>query len=111
MRGDHAGLRVPDFDAAVAWHQEKLDFRLTATAEAVGLKWPLLAPAADDSFQIESAGGPGAEERLGSGNLIKSLAGAVGIMFASVSTTWKVRWRNLHATGSRSSPGVLNMNP
>jgi glyoxylase I family protein len=73
MRGDHAGLRVPDFDAAVAWYQEKLDFRLTATTEAVGLKWAFLAPAADDSFQIELAGGPGAEEHPGSGNLIKAL--------------------------------------
>jgi len=39
MKGDHAGLRMPDFDAAVAWYTEKLDFRLTVTTEAVGLKW------------------------------------------------------------------------
>jgi hypothetical protein len=26
---EHLGIRVPDFDAAVAWHTEKLEFRLT----------------------------------------------------------------------------------
>lgn len=59
MKGDHVGVRVPDYDAALAWYTEKLDFRLTATTEAVGLKWAFLAPADDDSFHIELAAGPG----------------------------------------------------
>ncbi|MFZ3483549.1 hypothetical protein [Sphingomonas sp. 3-13AW] len=54
-----------DSDAAIARYQEKLDFRPAANAEAVGLKWVFLAPAADDSFQIELAAWRGAEERPG----------------------------------------------
>ncbi|AWB25770.1 MULTISPECIES: VOC family protein [Alphaproteobacteria] len=73
MRGDHAGVRVPDFDAAVAWYTEKLDFRLTATTEAVGLKWGFLAPPDDDDFQIEIAAGPGAVDRPGAGEIEASL--------------------------------------
>jgi hypothetical protein len=29
---------VPDLDAAIAWYAANLDFRLTATTEAAGLK-------------------------------------------------------------------------
>lgn len=60
MKGDHAGVRVPDFEAARAWYSEKLDFRLTATTEALGLTWAFMAPSNDDGFQIELAAGPGA---------------------------------------------------
>jgi len=30
-RGDHVGLRVPDFEAAAAWYTGTLDFRLMRT--------------------------------------------------------------------------------
>lgn len=73
MKGDHAGLRVPDYEAAIAWYTEKLDFRLTATIEASGLKWAFLKPADDDDFAIELAAGPGATDRLGEGDLQASL--------------------------------------
>jgi catechol 2,3-dioxygenase-like lactoylglutathione lyase family enzyme len=63
MRGDHAGLRVPDLAAALDWYRDKLDFRLTATLEAAGLEWAFLAPAAAADFQIELAAGPGAVDR------------------------------------------------
>jgi len=73
MKGDHAGVRVPDFDAAIAWYTNKLDFRLTATTEASGLRWAFLAPPNDDSFSIELAAGPGATDRPGAGDLETSL--------------------------------------
>ena len=63
LRGDHAGLRVPNLEAALAWYGEKLDFRLTGRTEAVGLTWAILAPADDDSLQIELAAEPGAVDR------------------------------------------------
>lgn len=73
MKGDHAGVRVPDLDAAIAWYTANLDFRLTATTEASGLKWAFLAPPNDDGFSIELAAGPGAVERIGAGDLTLSL--------------------------------------
>ena len=34
IRGDHAGLRVADLEAARAWYGEKLDLRLTRSMTA-----------------------------------------------------------------------------
>ncbi|MHC1481507.1 VOC family protein [Frateuria aurantia] len=73
MRGDHAGVRVPDLDAALAWYAEKLDFRLTASTKGAGLTWAFLAPANDYSFQIELAAGPGAVDRPAIAELKDSL--------------------------------------
>jgi hypothetical protein len=39
--------------SALAWYQEKLDFRVTGRIEGAGLTWAFLAPANDDRFQIE----------------------------------------------------------
>ena len=61
LSGDHACVRVPDYEAALAWYRDVLDFRLTASTEAVGLTWAMLAPADTDDFQIELAAGPGEE--------------------------------------------------
>jgi catechol 2,3-dioxygenase-like lactoylglutathione lyase family enzyme len=73
LRADHPGLRVPDLDAAVEWYTRTLDFRLTATTEAVGLDWVFLSPPNDDSVSIELAAGPGATDRPGGDDLEASL--------------------------------------
>jgi catechol 2,3-dioxygenase-like lactoylglutathione lyase family enzyme len=62
-KGDHAGIRVPDFDAAVAWYTQKLDFRLTQSCIVGELTFAFLAPAFDDHFSVELLAGPGADKR------------------------------------------------
>lgn len=62
-RGDHAGIRVPDFETAVAWYAEKLDFRLTQSCVIGALTFGFLAPIADDHFSVELLAGPGADNR------------------------------------------------
>ena len=73
MRGDHAGVRVPDLQSALAWYSDKLDFRLTGSTEGAGLTWAFIAPANNDSFQIELAAGPGAVDRPAAQELKDSL--------------------------------------
>jgi glyoxylase I family protein len=60
---DHAAIRVPDFDAAIAWYTEKLDFRLRKHVSFAGLTFAFLSPAGDDSFIFELLAGPGADSR------------------------------------------------
>lgn len=60
-KADHAAIRVPDFDAAVAWFTEKLDFRLTRSLPLGDLTYAFLSPAADDNFSFELVAGPGAD--------------------------------------------------
>ncbi|WP_426114842.1 VOC family protein [Massilia sp. PWRC2] len=62
-RADHAGLRVPDFAAAVAWYCGTLDFRLLASLPLGEKTLAFLAPAADESFRIELIAGPGCSPR------------------------------------------------
>jgi catechol 2,3-dioxygenase-like lactoylglutathione lyase family enzyme len=50
---NHAAIRVPDFDAAVAWYADKLDFRSKQTVSVAGLSFGFLYPAGDDSFHFE----------------------------------------------------------
>lgn len=57
MRGDHAALRVPDFEAGKRWFTEKLDFRVLEEWTFDTLHCAYLAPAADDTFLIELVGG------------------------------------------------------
>lgn len=63
MKGDHAAVRVPDFDAAIAWYTEKLDFRVMHIWPYGDLRLAYVAPAVDDSFRIEILAGPGADNR------------------------------------------------
>ena len=63
VRGDHAGVRVPDLEAALAWYGEKLDFRHTGGLAFDGITYGFLAPANDDGFQIELLAGPGGADR------------------------------------------------
>jgi catechol 2,3-dioxygenase-like lactoylglutathione lyase family enzyme len=63
LKINHAAIRVPDFDTAVAWYADKLDFRLKQSVSAAGLNFGFLYPAGDDSFHFELMAGPGAAER------------------------------------------------
>jgi catechol 2,3-dioxygenase-like lactoylglutathione lyase family enzyme len=60
---DHAAMRVPDFDAAMSWYTEKLDFRLRKQVSFAGLTFAFLSPAGDDGFVFELLAGPGADSR------------------------------------------------
>ena len=63
LKINHAAIRVPDFDTAVAWYADKLDFRSKQTVSVAGLRFGFLYPAGDDSFHFELMAGPGAAER------------------------------------------------
>ena len=63
LKINHAAIRVTDFDLAVAWYADKLDFRLKQTVSVAGLSFGFLYPARDDSFHFELMAGPGAAER------------------------------------------------
>ena len=56
--GHHVGVRVPDYDAAVAWYTEKLDFRVLQEWPYCDLRLAYLSPAADDDFHLELLAGP-----------------------------------------------------
>jgi catechol 2,3-dioxygenase-like lactoylglutathione lyase family enzyme len=60
---DHAGIRVPDFDEAIAWYTDTLDFRLIRSVNVGQLTFGFIAPATDDTFSFEIMGGPGAAAR------------------------------------------------
>ncbi len=60
---DHAAMRVPDFDSAMAWYTEKLEFRLRKQVSFAGLTFAFLSPAGDDNFVFEFLAGPGADSR------------------------------------------------
>lgn len=62
-KGDHVGLRAPDFATAAAWYAEKLDFRVMHTMMLGDMTFGFLSPAVDDSFRLELLAGPGAAER------------------------------------------------
>ena len=63
MKGDHAAIRVPDFNAAVAWYTEKLDFRVIHTWPYGEMRITYLTPPVDASFTIELIAGLGARPR------------------------------------------------
>ena len=63
LKIDHAAIRVPDFDTAVAWYGDKLEFRLKQSVSFAGLTFGFLYPTENDSFHFELLAGPGAAER------------------------------------------------
>ena len=63
MKGDHAGVRVPDIDTAITWWTERLDFRIVHRWPYGDLQLAYLAPAVDSTFKLELLAGPGAVER------------------------------------------------
>ena len=60
---EHAAIRVPDLDTAVAWYSEKLDFRLLRSWQLPGKKIGWISPIANDGFIFELIAGPGADDR------------------------------------------------
>ncbi|HZG18504.1 MAG TPA: VOC family protein [Herbaspirillum sp.] len=58
-KGDHAGIRVTDFEQAAAWYREKLDFRVSPGLPLGEKTLAFLSPAQDDGFRIEFIAGPG----------------------------------------------------
>jgi glyoxylase I family protein len=60
---NHAGIRVPDFDEAVAWYTNTLDFRLLRSISIGKLTFGFVSPATDESFSFEILAGPGAADR------------------------------------------------
>jgi len=72
LKINHSAIRVPDFDTAVAWYAEKLDFRLKQSVSVAGLTFGLLYHAADDSFHFELLAGPGVDNRRSYKDLLDS---------------------------------------
>jgi catechol 2,3-dioxygenase-like lactoylglutathione lyase family enzyme len=72
--GDHAGIRVPDLNAAVAWYGHALDFRLMESMPYGDITFAYLAPSANEEFRVELLAGPGAIERESYKDLHDSLA-------------------------------------
>lgn len=71
---EHAAIRVPDFDTAVAWYAEKLDFRLIKSAPLGEKMYGFMtSPAREASFIVELIAGPGAENRPSYDDLPSSL--------------------------------------
>lgn len=62
-KGDHVGIRVPDFAAAAEWYVRTLDFRLLRSMPLGDKTLAFLAPANDDHFRIEFIAGPGSVVR------------------------------------------------
>jgi len=63
-RVEHVAIRVPDFDTAVAWFIEKLDFRLIKSSPLGDKMYGfLISPADEASFIVELVAGAGAENR------------------------------------------------
>jgi catechol 2,3-dioxygenase-like lactoylglutathione lyase family enzyme len=61
---DHTAIRVPDFDRAVAWYVQKLDFRLMKSVPLGEKMYGFLSvPAIETGLIIELVAGPGAEHR------------------------------------------------
>ena len=57
LAGSHVAVRVPDFDAAIRWYTEKLDFRIVHQWPYADQKLAYLAPANDDQFTVELLAG------------------------------------------------------
>ena len=74
LRFEHAAIRVPDFETAVAWYTEKLDFRLVKNSPLNDKTFGFLIGAAEDAgFSIELIAGAGAENRPAYDDLSSSL--------------------------------------
>eukprot|EP01035_Chromulina_nebulosa_P055266 gene55266-75735_t len=53
LQGNHVGIRVPDYKAAIKWYTEKLDFRIIHEWGYADEKLAYLAPANSNNFWIE----------------------------------------------------------
>ena len=57
LSGNHVGIRVPDYAAAIKWYTEKLDFRIIHEWDYADEKLAYLAPANTNDFWIEILAG------------------------------------------------------
>jgi lactoylglutathione lyase/glyoxylase I family protein len=57
LSGNHVGIRVPDYAAAIKWYTEKLDFRVIHEWDYADEKLAYLAPANSNDFWIEILAG------------------------------------------------------
>lgn len=57
LAGNHVAVRVPDFEVAVKWYVEKLDFRVVHQWPFADQKLAYMAPATDDNFTVELMAG------------------------------------------------------
>lgn len=57
LSGNHVGIRVPDYAAAIKWYTEKLDFRIIHEWDYADEKLAYLAPANSNDFWIEILAG------------------------------------------------------
>jgi lactoylglutathione lyase/glyoxylase I family protein len=57
LSGNHIGIRVPDYAAAIKWYTEKLDFRIIHEWDYADEKLAYLAPANSNDFWIEILAG------------------------------------------------------
>jgi catechol 2,3-dioxygenase-like lactoylglutathione lyase family enzyme len=57
MTGNHVALRVPDFEQAVKWYTEKLDFRIIHQWPYADQQLAYIAPPTDDNFTVELLAG------------------------------------------------------
>ena len=73
MRADHCGIRVPDFETAIAWYTDKLDFRVQWDWPDVGLHFAFVVPPNDAGFRIELLTGGEPTPRPAFDGLIDSL--------------------------------------
>ncbi len=71
---EHAAIRVPDLDTAVAWYSEKLDFRLMSSSPLGDKVYGfMILPAVEVSFVVELITGAGAQNRPTYNDLASSL--------------------------------------
>lgn len=57
LSGNHVGIRVPDYAAAIKWYTEKLDFRVIHEWDYADEKLAYLAPANSNDFWLEVLAG------------------------------------------------------
>lgn len=109
VKSDHAGLRVANLETAMAWYRDKLDFRHTGGTKYGANEYAFLAPANDDSFQIELVAGPGATEldpaHLTS-NAVQQYQEAVKTSLASYAGSTQIL--NRSADNRRAYEGMIN---
>jgi len=57
LQGNHVAVRVPDFEQAIRWYVDKLDFRIVHEWPYADQKLAYVAPPADDNFTVEILAG------------------------------------------------------
>lgn len=74
MRGHHAAIRYPDFDAARRFWVETMDWRILQTWPYGDLTLAYVMPPNQDDFHLEILAGPGTASQTVYGNVDESLA-------------------------------------